>query len=159
MLRNNRLPLLAGIEDAGMQAAVAATSVHLADFTQKWISRGQLPASAFMYPKAEVSTKPWHGVVPPQPGQAGSRLLPCTSRRGRAGASMLGGVADRERHVYADRCSLLVVAFKLLQSLILKARQAEGSTQGLPHKLFMLACVRCSALMDAEIESAAARLL
>ena len=58
---------------------------------------------------------------------------------------MLGGVVDRERHVYADRCSLLVVAFKLFQSLILRARMSEGVTQGLPHKLFMPDCVHCIA--------------
>ena len=129
-----------------MQAAVAATSVQLADYIRQWILEGELPASAFILPKSQVSTKPWHGVVPPLYSHLErSRLLPCASRRGRLQASMLGGVVNRERHVYADRCSLLVVAFKLFQSLILKATQAQGVTRGLPHKLFMPDCVHCSA--------------
>lgn len=63
-------------------------------------------------------TRPWSNVQ-----------APCLFS-GRPSHSSASTAAGHERDIYADRCNLVVVAFKLFQSLTLAARQAHGSTQG-----------------------------
>lgn len=132
------LPLLAGVEEAGMPAVVADIAVTMTKFTQDCIADGRLPgcgshrhAAWWLHKLPDhlpmFGTRPWSNVQAPclhedkpsyMPGP-----MPPPQRR-------VSTTAARERDSYADRCNLVVVAFKLFRSLTLKARLAQSSTQG-----------------------------
>lgn len=132
------LPLLAAIEEAGMPGAVADIAVTMTKFTQDCIADGRLPGCGSHRHAAWLlhdlpdhlpmfGTKPWSNVQAPclhedEPSHMRGPMPPP-----RGGAST---TAAHERDLYADRCNLVVVVFKLFQSLTLKARQAQRSTQG-----------------------------
>ena len=133
--------LLAGVEDAGMPAAVgtpmAAIAAPLTNFTQQCIADGRLPGCGshrrwalhnLMEHLPTFSTKPFSSTQAPClcEGEP-SYYMPAHMSLAHASVPT---PASQGRDIYADCCSLLVVAFKLFQSLTLKARQAQGSTQG-----------------------------
>lgn len=121
------LPLLAGVQEAGMPAAVAAIAVPMTKFMQECIADGRLPGCGSHHHRQQrnlidhlpmFGTRPWSNVQ--------SRCL----FGGQPSHNSASTAAGHERDIYADRCNLVVVAFKLFQSLTLAARQAQGAIQG-----------------------------
>lgn len=132
------IPLLAGVEEVDMPAVVADIAVPMTKFTQDCIADGRLPGcgshrcAAWLLDNLPdhlpmFGTKPWSKVQAPclhddDPSHNRGPMPPPWES--------VSTTAAPERDLYADRCDLVVVAFKLFQSLTLKARQAQGSTQG-----------------------------
>ena len=130
------LLLLAGVEEAGMPAVVADIAVTMTKFTQDCIADGRLPgcgshcyAAWWLHNLPDhlpmFGTRPWSTVQAPCLHEDEHMRGPMPPPRGSVSTT-----AAHERDSYADRCNLVVVAFKLFQSLTLRARQAQGSTQG-----------------------------
>ena len=119
------LLLLAGVEDPGMQAAVAAIAAQIVASLQRLAIRA-IPDSLYGYGSYDLitlSTKPW--ASPPLWRVPGSGR---PAHAVRAGYS--GGCGGRAHSIRNDRCKLFVAAFKLFQSLICRAQQAGGSPDG-----------------------------
>ena len=109
-----------------MQAAVAGIAVRLAAHTQHWIANGKLPGfDEEANSLADFSTKPWR-----IPKICTRRTCVIACDQSYQGAEEKAYKASEGRDTCADRCSLIVVAFKLFQSLKTKATQAGSSTQG-----------------------------
>ena len=97
-----------------MHQVVAGVAVQLAHAAQQRITRGRLFGQNVHMSK--FSTKPWS--KPEAPGQLAAfpRRKPQTARR--------------HRGIIGDRCSLVVVAFKLLQSLLQTADKGQLVIEG-----------------------------
>lgn len=115
-----------------MPAVVADIAVPMTQFTQDCIADGRLPGCGshrhadwlldnLLDHLPMFGTRPWSNVQAPCLHE--DEPCPMPSPRGSVSTT-----AAHERDLYADCCNLVVVAFKLFQSL--KARQAQGSTQG-----------------------------
>ena len=116
------LLLLAGVEDPGMQAAVAAIAAQIVASLQRLASDESLHGYG-SYGPITLSTKPWASPPlwrVPGPGRPFHAV--------RAGYN--GGRGGRAHSIRNDRCKLFVAAFKLFQSLICRAQQAGGSLDG-----------------------------
>lgn len=116
------LLLLAGVEDPGMQAAVAAIAAQIVASLQRLASDESLCGYG-LYDRVTLSTKPW--ASPPTWSVPGSQLPVLPMRAG-----YRGGHGARMQSIRNDRCKLFVAAFKLFQSLIGRAQQAGGSPDG-----------------------------
>ena len=116
------LLLLAGVEDPGMQAAVAAIAAQIVASLQRLASDESLCGYG-SYGLITLSTKPW---ASPPIWSVPAPRLPVASVR----AGYSGGRGGRAHSIRNDRCKLFVAAFKLFQSLIGRAQQARGSPDG-----------------------------